>query len=67
MASRLVNSRSGRTSRPGDPRPNPQHAGADLPYLLLSMCAFSTNNTLRRETCEGKCARPPCGDAVPEV
>ena len=34
-AVRLVTSRSGCTSRPGDPRPNPQ--GADRPYLLLSI------------------------------
>ena len=31
-----VISSSGRTTRPGDPRPNPQGAGADRPYLLLS-------------------------------
>ena len=31
-----VTLRSGRTSQPGDPRPNPQGAGADRPYLLLS-------------------------------
>ena len=35
MAARLVTSRSGRTSRLGDPRPNPQGAGTDRPYLLL--------------------------------
>ena len=75
VAARLVISRSGRTSRPGDPRPNPQGAGADWPYLLLSTCACANNSTLRRETCKDKrarppsCkdkrARPPCGDAVP--
>ena len=32
-----VISSSGRTSRPGDPRPNPQGAGADRPYLSLSI------------------------------
>ena len=26
-----------------------------------------TNSTLRRETCEDRHARLPCGDAVPEV
>ena len=31
-----VISSSGRTSRPGDPRPNPQGARTDLPCLLLS-------------------------------
>ena len=32
-----VISSSGRTSWPGDPRPNPQGAGADRPYLSLSI------------------------------
>ena len=50
VAARLVNSRSGRTSRPGDPRPNPQGAGADRPYLLLPKREEDTNCTLRRET-----------------
>ena len=49
-----VTSRSGRTSWPGDPRPNPQGAGADRPYLLLSKRERATNSTLRRETCEDK-------------
>ena len=58
-----VTSRSGRTSRPGDPCPNPQGAGADRPRCLLSMCAGATNSTPRRETCEDRHARLPCGDA----
>ena len=33
---RLVTSSSGRTSRPGDPRPNPQGSGTDRPCCLLS-------------------------------
>ena len=57
----LVNSRSGRTSRPGDPRPNPQGAGADRPYLLLSNQEEDTNCTLRRETYEERHARLLCG------
>ena len=36
VAARLVTSSSGRTSRPGDPRPNPQGAGTDRPCCLLS-------------------------------
>ena len=37
MAARLVNSRSGRTSRPGDPRPDPQGAGcSDSDVALLT-------------------------------
>ena len=59
VAARLVTSRSGRASRPGDPRPNPQGARADLPYLLLSTCACANNSTPRRETCKDKRARPP--------
>ena len=43
MAARLVNSRSGRTSRPGDPRPNPQGAGTDRPYFLLSNQCVPSN------------------------
>ena len=62
-----VTSRSGRTSRPGDPCPNPQGAGADRPYLLLSKREKDTNSTPRRETCEDRHARLPCGDEVPEV
>ena len=68
VAARLVTSSSGRTSRPGDPRPNPQGAGTDGPCCLLSTACLSTNSTLRRETCEDRHARLPCGgDAVPEV
>ena len=62
-----VTSRLGRTSRPGDPRPNPQGAGTDQPCCLLSTACLSTNSTLRRETCEDRHARLPCGDAIPEV
>ena len=43
VAARLVNSRSGRTSRPGDPRPNPQGAGTDWPYFLLSNQSVPSN------------------------
>ena len=62
-----VISSSGRTSRPGDPRPNPQGAGADRPYLLLSKREEDTNSTPQRETCKDRRVRPPRGDAVPEV
>ena len=67
VAARLVTSSSGRTSRPGDPRPNPEGAGTDRPCCLLSTACLSTNSTLQRETCEDRHARLPCGDAVPEV
>ena len=60
-------SRSGRTSRPGDPRSNPQGAGTDRPRCLLPTACLKTNSTIRRETCEDRHARLPCGDAVPEV
>ena len=43
LTARLVTSRSGRTSRPGDPRPNPQGARTDRPYLLLSNQGATTN------------------------
>ena len=67
VAARLVTSRLGRTSRPGDPCPNPQGAGADRPYLSLYKKISATNCTPRRETCEDRHARLPCGHAVPEV
>ena len=51
----------------GDPRSNPQGAGADRPYLLLSTREKDTNGTLRRETCEDRHTRPPRSDAIPEV
>ena len=54
-------------SRSGDPPPNPQGAGADGSYLSLSMCACATNSTLRRETCEDRHARLPCGNEAREV
>ena len=38
-----VTSRLGRTSGPGDPRPNPQGAGTDRPHLLLSNQGATTN------------------------
>ena len=62
-----VTSSSGRTSQQGDPRSNPQGAGADRPCCLLSTACLKTNSTTRRETCEDRHARLPCGDAVPEV
>ena len=37
-----VISSSGRTSRPGDPRPNPQGAGTDRPCCLLSTACQPT-------------------------
>ena len=43
VAARLVNSRSGRTSRLGDPRPNPPGAGTDRPYFLLSNQSVPSN------------------------
>ena len=67
MGACLVTSRSGRTSWPGDHRPNPQGARADRPYLLLSKREEDTNCTLRRETCKDRRARLPRGDAIPEV
>ena len=42
VAAHLVTSRSGRTSRPGDPR----GAGTDWPYLLLSNQSATTNQPL---------------------
>ena len=62
-----VTSSSGRTSRPGDPRSNPQGAGTDRPCCLLSTACLKTNSTLQREICEDRHARLPCGDAFPEV
>ena len=47
VAARLVNSRSGRTSQPGDPSPNPQGAGTDQPYFLLS------NQRVHSLVCDG--------------
>ena len=51
--SACVTSRSGRASRSGDPCPNPQGAGTDGPYLLLSLCVPPTT--------------PYGGDVVPKV
>ena len=62
-----VTSSSGRTSRPGEPRSNPQGAGTDRPCCLLSTACLKTNSTILRETCEDRRARLPCGDAVPDV